>query len=69
MKEIKSKVASWNVQTLLDGDNHPERTALIAKDLARYSVDVAALQETSLEGQGQLKESTHTFFWIGCRMQ
>ena len=53
-----------NVQTLLDGDNHPERrTALIAKELARYSVDVAALQETRLEGQGQLKESfqAHVF--------
>ena len=59
-------VASWNVQTLLDGDNHPERrTALIAKELARYSVDVAALQDTRQKGQGQLKESMHTFFWIG----
>ena len=38
---------------------------MIVKELARYSVDVAALQETRLEGQGQLKESTHTFFWIG----
>ena len=38
---------------------------MIAKELARYSVDVATLQETRLEGQGQLKESTHTFFWIG----
>ena len=52
--------------------HHPEkRTALIAKELTRYSVDVATLQETRLEGQGQLKESMHTFFWIlkqvGCR--
>ena len=38
-------VVSWNVQTLLDGDNCPERrTALIAKELVRYSVDVAALR-------------------------
>ena len=59
-------VVSWNVQTLLDGNNCPERrTAFIAKELARYSVDIATLQETRLEGQGQLKESTHTFFWIG----
>ena len=66
MKQVKFKVASWNVQTLLDGDNHPERRkALIAKELARYSDDIAALQETRLEGQGQLKESMHTFFWIG----
>ena len=56
-------VASWKVPKLLDGDNHPERrTALIAKELARYSVDVAALQETRLEGQRQLNESMHMFF-------
>ena len=72
MKQIKFTVALWNVQTLLDGDNHPERrTALIAKQLARYPVNVATPQETRLERQGQLKESMHTFFWIrnpaGCR--
>ena len=72
MKQIKFTVVSWNVQTLLDGDNCPERTtALIAKELARYLANIATLQETRLEGQGQLKESPHTFFWngkpAGCR--
>ena len=62
MKQIKFMVASWNVQTLMDGNNCPERrTTLIAKELTRYSVNIAALQETRLEGQGQLKESTHIF--------
>ena len=72
MKQIKFKVASWNVQTLLDGDNHPERrTALITKELARYSVDIAALQETRLEGQGQTQgEYAHNFLdWKTSRMQ
>ena len=51
---------------MLDSDSQPERrTALIAKELARYTIDVAALQETRLGGQGQIQESTHTFFWIG----
>ena len=66
MKQIKFTVVLWNVWTLITGDNHlKRRTALIAKELARHSVDVAALQETTLEGQGQLKESMHMFFWIG----
>ena len=66
MKQIKFTVALWNVWTLLDGDYHPERRkALVTKELARDLVDITALQATRLEGQGQLKESTHTFFWIG----
>ena len=66
MKQIKFMVVSWNIQTLLDGDNCPERrTALTAKELAMYSVNIATLQETRLEGQGQLNEGMNTFFWIG----
>ena len=59
-------MATWNVRTMLDCDSQSERrTALISKELARYTIDVAALQETRLEGQEQIQESTHTFFWIG----
>ena len=51
---------------MLDNDTLPERrTALIAKELSRYNIDIAALQETRIEGQGQVQESTHTFYWIG----
>ena len=40
-----------------DNDTRPERrTALIAKELHRYNLDIAALQETKLEGQGQVQE-------------
>jgi len=43
------------------------RTALVAKELGRYNVDIAALSETRFEGEGQLKEvgSGYTFFWSG----
>ena len=51
---------------MLDGENRPERrTALIDRELYRYGVSIAALQETRLEGQGQLTEENYTFFWIG----
>ena len=51
---------------MLDNDTRPERrTALIAKELHCYGIDVAALQETRLQGQGQLQEENYTFFWNG----
>ena len=61
-KTNKLNVATWNVRTMLDCDSQPEqRTALISKELARYTIDIAALQETRLEWQQQIQESTHTF--------
>ena len=45
-QQKKLLVGAWNVRTLLDRDNtaRPERrTALIAKELARYRIDIAAL--------------------------
>ena len=60
--------ASWNVRTLLDSDNasRPERrTALVVGELARYGVDICALQETRFAGRGSLEEvgGEYTFFW------
>lgn len=61
-------MATWNVRTLLDGvagANRPERrTALIAAELSRYNVDVAALSETRFSGEGSLTEEGegYTFF-------
>nr|VZI33651.1 unnamed protein product [Spirometra erinaceieuropaei] len=46
--------------------NRPERrTALVAQDLARYKVDIAALSETWFSEQGQLQEmdAGYTFIW------
>ena len=59
-------MASWNVRTLQDNDNNPERrTAVISKVLDKYSIDIAALSETRIPGNGQLKEKGYTYFWIG----
>ena len=64
-------LSTWNVQTLLDNakTNRPERrTALVAKELACYKVDIAALSERCPPDEGQLIECGcgYTFFWSGC---
>nr|VZI49048.1 unnamed protein product [Spirometra erinaceieuropaei] len=63
-------LAAWNVRSLLDNprSNRPQRrTALVARELARYKVDIAALSETRFSEQGQLEEvgAGYTFFWSG----
>ena len=63
-------VAAWNVRTLLDredSDRPERRTALIARELSRYNIDIAALSETRLAGEGALCErgAGYTFFWSG----
>nr|VZI47182.1 unnamed protein product [Spirometra erinaceieuropaei] len=63
-------LAAWNVRSLLDNQrsNRPERrTALVARELARYKVDIAALSETRFSEQGQLEEvgAGYSFFWSG----
>ena len=59
-------VTSWNVRTLQDtGLGARRRTALIACELARYNIDIAALSETRLFDEGSLVEigTGYTFFW------
>ena len=63
-------LASWNIRTLLDreGTDRPQRrTALIAGELSRYNIDIAALSETRFAGEGELCErgTGYTFFWSG----
>lgn len=66
-------IGSWNVRTLLDldisdPDSRPKRrTALVAHELRRYNIDIAALSETRLSGEDSLIESGegYTFFWRG----
>ena len=58
------------MRTLLDrndSDRPQRRTALIASELARYNVDIVALSETRLAGEGELCErgQGYTFFWSG----
>ncbi|BHF69048.1 hypothetical protein SprV_0301208900 [Sparganum proliferum] len=53
-------LAVWNVRSLLDNQriNRTERrTALMARELARYNVDMAALSETRFSEKGQLEEA------------
>ncbi|XP_008483671.1 craniofacial development protein 2-like [Diaphorina citri] len=66
-------IATWNVKTLLDPKhtsttNTPRRTAVISRELKRYKIDIAALQETHLKNSGQLEEknSGYTYLWSGC---
>ena len=68
IKQRPLVVASWNVRTLHDtGLGARRRTALIACELARYNIDIAALSETILPDQGSLAEmgTGYTFFWSG----
>lgn len=61
---------AWNVRTLMDtkNSNRPQRmTAIVAHELARYKIDIAALSETRLADTGALTEAGagYTFFWSG----
>ncbi|VDM01605.1 unnamed protein product [Schistocephalus solidus] len=61
-------LAAWNVSSFLDNmrSNQLERrTALVARETARYKVDIGALSETQFPEQGQLEElgAGYTFFW------
>ncbi|VDM03211.1 unnamed protein product [Schistocephalus solidus] len=63
-------LAAWNFSSLLDNprSNRPERrTAIVARKLTRYKVDIAALSETRFSEQGQLQDvgAGYTFFWNG----
>ena len=69
--KIKLTVGAWNVRTLLDRrentDRPARRTALISQELSKYNIDIAALSETRLAGEGSLTEDLggYTFFWRG----
>ena len=50
---------SWNVRTILDrksSERLERRTALIAKESARYRIDIAAFSETRLADEGSIAE-------------
>ena len=56
---------------MIDNTNNPDRphhrTALIAHELGRFDIDIAALSETRLSGEGSLTEAGegYTFYWRG----
>ena len=56
-KKPRLTIATWNVWTLLDhaGSGNPERqTGIVAKELSRYGVDIAALSEVRFSDEDQL---------------
>ncbi len=73
-KMIKLTLASWKVRMTVLTHLHPQvsqrpqwRTALVARELAHYCVDIAACSESHFSDKGQLTEigGSYTFFWIG----
>ncbi|CAH8466933.1 unnamed protein product [Dicrocoelium dendriticum] len=63
-------ITCWNVRTLLERNSSVHRlghTALIAMELARYSINIAALNESRLAEQNKLHEAGagYTFYWVG----
>ena len=61
---------AWNVGTLMDtiySNRSEPMTAIVAHELSRYNIDIAALSETRLAGTGHLAEvgAGYTFFWCG----
>ena len=62
-------MATWNVRTLLDGvgsGGAPRRkTALLSHELGRYDIDIAALSETRISGEGSLREGDYIIYWKG----
>ena len=61
-------IRQWNARTLLDreGAGRPERrTALVAMELAKYNIDIAALCETRFSESGSLNDLEYSLFWSG----
>ncbi|CAG5011233.1 unnamed protein product [Parnassius apollo] len=59
---------AWNVRTTLDREENacPERkTAILAREISCYNIDVASLSETHLSDEEELVEHGGgcTFFW------
>ena len=61
-------IGQWNVMTLFvrEGANRQERRkALVAMELAKYNIDIAALCETKFSESGNLNDLEFSFFWSG----
>ena len=65
----KMLIGCWNVRTLSDlpasSKRLERRTALISRELQRYNLDIVALSETRLTGEGNVSDEGYTFFWKG----
>jgi exonuclease III len=59
---------TWNVRTLVESKRNPIRpTAIVARELDRYNIDIAALCETRILGDSTIKENSggYTFYLKG----
>ena len=68
IKQRPLMVKCWNVRNLQStGLGARHCTTLIACELARYNIDIAALSEARLPDEGSLVEmgTGYTFFWSG----
>ena len=70
--KMNLKLGTWNIRTLQDpstndGNRPPRRTAIVANELRRYDIDIAALSETRLPDEDSITEvgEGYTFFWKG----
>ena len=45
------------------------KTAIIDRELTKFNIDIAALQETRLSANGCLKEKDYTIFWQGLELE
>lgn len=64
------KIECWNVHTMLDSDDNnrlQRRSALMARELSRLDIDIAALSEVRFAEEGSLVEhgAGYTFFRSG----
>ena len=66
------RLASWNVRTLCTGLNSYtsctediKKTVVIDRELSRFGIDIACLQETRLADNGKVVEANYTFVWQG----
>ena len=67
---MKLTITTWNLRTLQDNKNNvnlERRSAVIARELKRCNIDIAALSETHLCGQQSFEEvgADYTFFSSG----
>ena len=67
-KTANLKVACWNIRSMQDSEDRPQRrSALVARELARLDIDIAALSKVRFKEQGCLREdgAGYTLFWSG----
>ncbi|XP_055385015.1 uncharacterized protein LOC129614453 [Condylostylus longicornis] len=60
-KDYDLRLATWNIQTLLQAGKMQE----IARETLKYGIDILALQEVRWQGNGTIKKSQYTFHYSG----